>query len=133
MVQKIFLQKNIGKKFYEAIFQSLLLRKQAISHTQMQLIQYYLPLKGSYIQAGHCVCVCVLTRCVKNRHCSCSTHAKCGPSTKSGHPRGPLLVLASGLDLSYLKTQELTIKLWGQPEFALAYKLYKLFLEPFYI
>ncbi len=68
-----------------------------------------------------CVCVrarvrvraCVLTHCAKSGHCECSIHAKCGPSTKSGHTRGPLLVLTSDSDSSPLKTQELTIKLWG--------------------
>ncbi len=69
-----------------------------------------------------CVCVCVCARaCVraclhdvpaKGGHCACSTHVKCRPSTKSRHIRGPLLVLASDLDSSSLKTQ-LTIKLWG--------------------
>ncbi len=40
-----------------------------------------------------CMCVCVgggegarvLTRCAKSGHCACSTHAKCGPLTKSTH------------------------------------------------
>ncbi len=77
-----------------------------------------------------CMCVCVLTQCAKSGHYACSTHAKCGPSTKSGHTRGPRLILASDLDASSLKTQELTIKLWGSLSPLLAYKL---FLEPFYI
>ncbi len=59
-----------------------------------------------------CVCVCVFTQCANSRHCACSTHAKCVLSTKSGHTRGPLLVLTSDLDSSSSKTQELTIKLW---------------------
>ncbi len=58
------------------------------------------------------VCVCILTQCAKSRHRACSTHAKCGPSTKSRHTRDPLLVLTSDSDSSPLKTQELTIKLW---------------------
>ncbi len=41
-----------------------------------------------------CVCVCVLTQCVNSRH-----------------TRGLPFVLASDLDLSSLKTDELTIKL----------------------
>ncbi len=64
-----------------------------------------------------CVCVCVcaraLTQCATSGHCACSTHAKCGPLTTRGHTRVPLLVLASDLDSSSLKTQDLTIKLWG--------------------
>ncbi len=55
----------------------------------------------------------VLTQHAKSGHCECSIHAKCGPSTKSGHTRGPLLVLTSDSDSSPLKIQELTIKLWG--------------------
>ncbi len=79
-----------------------------------------------------CVCVCmhVLTQCAKSGRCVCSIHAKCGPSTKSGHTWGPLLVLTSDSDSSPLKSQELTIKLWGSPSPFLALKL---FLESFYI
>ncbi len=73
--------------------------------------------KFGSVLGGESVCVCVyervLTQCAKSGHCACSTHAKCGLSTKSGHTAGPLLVLASDLDSSSLKTQELTIKLWG--------------------
>ncbi len=78
-----------------------------------------------------CVCVCTLTQCAKNGHGACSTHAKCGPSTESRHTRGPLLVLTSDSDSPPLKTQELTIKLWGVLSPLSVY--YKLFLEPFYI
>ncbi len=54
--------------------------------------------------AYRCVRVCVLTQCANSWHCAYSTHAKCGLSTKSEHNRGPLLVLASDLDSSSLKT-----------------------------
>ncbi len=73
---------------------------------------------------------CVLTRCANSGHCACSTHAKCGPSTKRRHTWGPMLVLASDVDSSFSKTQELTIKLWGSLTPFLALKL---FLESFYI
>ncbi len=31
------------------------------------------------------VCVCTLTQCANSGYYACSTHAKCGLSTKSGH------------------------------------------------
>ncbi len=79
-----------------------------------------------------CVCVraCVLTQCAKSEHCACSTHVKCSPSTKSGYTRGPLLVLISDLESPPLKTQELTLKLWGSLSPLLAWKL---FFKSFYI
>ncbi len=78
-----------------------------------------------------CVCACarvcirtyVLTQCANSGHCACSTHAKCGLLAKSGHTRGPLLVLASDSDSSSFKTQESTIKLWGEPESALGIEI----------
>ncbi len=60
-----------------------------------------------------CVCVCVLTQFASSGHCACSTHAKCGLSTKSGHTRSPLLVLASDSDSSSLKTPGIDHKIMG--------------------
>ncbi len=65
------------------------------------------------------MCARALTQCAKSGHCACSTHAKSGPLTKSGHTRGLLLVLASVSNSSSLKTQEMIIQLWGWPESAL--------------
>ncbi len=76
-----------------------------------------------------CILVYVCIRCAKSGHCACSTQTRCGPSTKSGHTRGPLLVLASDLDSSSLKTEELTLKLWGSLSPLLTLKL---FLKSFY-
>ncbi len=69
---------------------------------------------SAYACACVCMCVCAracaLTQCAKSGHCACSTHAKCGPSIKSRHTRGP-------------------IKIWGSLSPLLALKL---FLESFY-
>ncbi len=65
----------------------------------------------------------MFTRYAKCGCCACSVHAK------SGHIQSTLLILASILDSSSLKTQELTQKLWSSPSPLLALKL---FLESFY-
>ncbi len=68
----------------------------------------------SYIYG--CVCASVHARAYtmcQERTLSMFYTCKCRPSTKSGHARGLLLVLASDSDSSSFKTQESTIKLWG--------------------
>ncbi len=64
-------------------------------------------LRSAHVHARACVCVCVhacaLTQCAKSGHCACSTHAKCGPLTKSGHTRGPLLALKLFLESFYIR------------------------------
>ncbi len=55
--------------------------------------------------------------------CICTLHAKSGLPTKSRHTWCLFLVLASVSDSSSLKTHELTIKLWGSPEFTLGIKI----------
>ncbi len=70
-----------------------------------------------------CRYVCVFTWCAKSVYCACSTHAKCEPLTESGHTRGPLLVLSSDSDSSFLKIQDLAIKLWAKLESALGIEI----------
>ncbi len=52
--------------------------------------------------------MCVFTSHAKNGLCAYSLHAKSGLPTKRGQTQGPLLVLASVLDLSSLKTNDST-------------------------
>ncbi len=99
-----FRQHNFG--CYLLLFQNL--KKKIINSGSLLPVSY-----SGFHNRGVCVWMCMLTQCANGELCAWTLHAKSGLPTQSKRIRCLLLVSASDLDSSSLKTQELTIKLWG--------------------